>query len=140
MFPGMESLWQRGGKAGPQFDVRNLIGYYEPNAEEGSLFIIKGQVINVGRARKSGIRIHAALLNDKDQAIKETSCYAGNVLPGETLRTARRAEIEKILTNRFGEQLTNMDVQPGKSVQFMVVFFDPPEEISAYRLEALEGD
>ncbi|MBI5576643.1 MAG: DUF3426 domain-containing protein [Deltaproteobacteria bacterium] len=140
MLPGMESLWSRGGKTGPQFDVRNLIGYYEPNSEEGNLFIIKGQVINVGRTRKSGIRIHAALLDEKDQPLKETSCYAGNVLQGDMLRKSPRAEIEKILSNRFGERLTNMDVQPGKSVPFMVVFFNAPADISAYRLEAKEGD
>jgi len=139
-FPGMESLWLRGGKPGPQFDVRNLIGYYEPNAESGNLFIIKGQVVNVGRTRKSGIRIHSALLNDKDQTIVETSCYAGNVLPGETLRAAPRGKIEEILSNRFGERLMNMEVPPGKSIPFMVVFFNAPEGISAYRLEAKEGD
>lgn len=139
-FPGMESLWLRGGKPGPQFDVRNLIGYYEPNAESGNLFVIKGQVVNAGRTRKSGIRIHAALLNDKDQAIVETSCYAGNVLPGETLRTAPRGKIEEILSNRFGERLMNMEVPPGKSIPFMAVFFNAPEGISAYRLEAKEGD
>lgn len=139
-FPGMESLWLRGGKPGPQFDVRNLIGYYEPNAESGNLFVIKGQVVNAGRTRKSGIRIHAALLNDKDQTIVETSCYAGNVLPGETLRTAPRGKIEEILSNRFGERLMNMEVPPGKSIPFMAVFFNAPEGISAYRLEAKEGD
>jgi predicted Zn finger-like uncharacterized protein len=139
-FPGMESLWLRGGKPGPQFDVRNLIGYYEPNAKSGNLFVIKGQVVNAGRSRKSGIRIHAALLNDKDQTIVETSCYAGNVLPGETLRTAPRGEIEEILSNRFGERLINMEVPPGKSIPFMAVFFNAPEGISAYRLEAKEGD
>jgi hypothetical protein len=33
-----------------------------------------------------------------------------------------------------------MEIPPGKSVPFMVVFFDAPDEISAYRLEAKEGD
>jgi hypothetical protein len=137
MYPGVESLF-RGGKSGPQFDVRNLIGYYEPNVHEGKLFIIKGQVTNVGRGRKSGIKIQAALLDDKDQPLMETVCYAGNVLPGDVLRKAPRKEIEEVLSNRFGERLINMDVQPGKSVPFMVVFFKAPAEIGAYRLEAKE--
>jgi hypothetical protein len=33
-----------------------------------------------------------------------------------------------------------MDIAPGKSVPFMVVFFNAPEEIGAYRLEAKDGD
>lgn len=140
LFPGMESLWLRGGKSVPQLDVRNPIGYFERDANAGDLFIIKGQVVNAGRARKSAIRIRAGLLDDREQTIGETSCYAGNVLSAETLRTATREKIEETLSNRFGEQLVNMEIPPGKSVPFMVVFFDAPDGISAYRLEAKEGD
>ncbi|HZW35749.1 MAG: DUF3426 domain-containing protein [Deltaproteobacteria bacterium] len=141
LIPGMESLWLRGaGKPGPQYDVRNLIGYYEPNAAAGNLFVIKGQVANMGRTRKNVVRIHATLLDSKDHPILETTCYAGNTLPGETLRTASRAKIEESLSNRFGERLINMDIAPGKSVPFMVVFFNVPEGISAYRLEAMDGN
>lgn len=140
LIPGMESLWLRGGKPGPQYDVRNLIGYYESSAKAGNLFIIKGQVANVGRTRKSGIRIHAALLDGNDRPIAERTCYAGNILPGETLRVAPREKIEEAMSNRFGEKLVNMDIAPGKSVPFMVVFFNIPEGIDAYRLEAKDGE
>ena len=141
LVPGMESLWLRGaGKSGPQFDVRNLIGYYETRTAAGNLFVIKGQVANMGRSRKSGIRVHATLLDGKDQMVAERTIYAGNVLPGETLRTASRAKIEEALSNRFGDKLVNMDIAPGKSVPFMVVFFNAPEGIGAYRLEAKDGD
>jgi len=141
LVPGMESLWlPRSGKPGPQFDVRNLIGYYEPNTRAGNLFVIKGQVANMGRTRKSGIRIHAALLDSKDQPLAERTSYAGTVLSAETLRTATREKIEESLSNQFGEKLVNMDVAPGKSVPFMVVFINAPEGISAYRLEAKDSD
>jgi hypothetical protein len=33
-----------------------------------------------------------------------------------------------------------VDVAPGKSVSFMVVFFDSPEGIEEYRLEALDAE
>lgn len=141
LIPGMESLWLRGaGKPGPQYDVRNLIGYYEPGATAGNLFVIKGQVANMGRTRKNVVRVHATLLDSKDHPILETTCYAGNILPGETLRTASRQKIEESLSNRFGDRLVNMDIAPGKSVPFMVVFFNVPEGISAYRLEAMDGN
>jgi len=141
LVPGMESLWLRSAaKPGPQFDVRNLIGYYENKTSAGNLFVIKGQVANMGRVRKSGIRVHATLLDGRDQAVAEKTSYAGNVLPGETLRTASQVKIEEALSNRFGDKLVNMDIAPGKSVPFMVVFFNAPEGISAYRLEAKDGD
>ncbi len=139
--PGMESLWLQGkGKTGPQYDVRNLIGYYEPGMKSGSLFIIKGQVTNAGRARKTAIRVQATLLDNNDRPIAEKTCYAGNVIAVETLRAATREQIDEMLSNRFGEKLINMDVAPGKSVPFMVVFFNTPEGVSAYRLEAKDGD
>jgi hypothetical protein len=141
LVPGMESLWLRSAaKPGPQFDVRNLIGYYETKTSAGNLFVIKGQVANMGRIRKSGIRVHATLLDGRDQTVAEKTSYAGHVLPGETLRTASQAKIEEALSNRFGDKLVNMDIAPGKSVPFMVVFFNAPEGISAYRLEAKDGD
>jgi hypothetical protein len=137
----MESLWLPStGKPGPQFDIRNLIGYYEPNTRAGNLFVIKGQVANMGRTRKSGIRVRAALLDSKDQPLAEKTSYAGTILSGETLRTATGEKIEESLSNRFGEKLVNMDVAPGKSVPFMVVFINAPEGISAYRLEAKDSD
>jgi hypothetical protein len=137
----MESLWLRGAaRTGPQYDVRNLIGYYEPNAAAGNLFVIKGQVANTGRTRKNGVRIHATLLDSKDMPILETDCYAGNMITGEALRTASRQKIEESLSNRFGDRLINMDIAPGKSVPFMVVFFNVPESISAYRLEAKDSN
>jgi len=141
LIPGMESLWLRSAaKPGPSFDVRNLIGYYETKTAAGNLFVIKGQVANMGRIRKSGIRVHATLLDGRDQTVAEKTIYAGNVLPGETLRTASRAKIDEALSNRFGDKLVNMDIAPGKSVPFMVVFFNAPDGISAYRLEAKDGD
>jgi hypothetical protein len=141
LVPGMESLWvRRDHKAVPHFDMRNLIAYYEPKTKAGNLFVIRGQVVNAGRTRKSGIRIHAALLDGKDQVLAEKTSFAGTILSGETLRSANRAKIEEALANRFGDKLVNMDVAPGKSVPFMVVFFDAPEGIGSYRLEAKEGD
>jgi len=141
MIPRMESLWLQGrGKPGPQYDVRNLIGYYDSGTKAGNLFVIKGQVINVGRTRKSGTRVRAALLDANDNTIVEKSCYAGNMIAGDVLRTANREKIEAELSNRFGNGLVNMDVPPGKSIPFMVVFFDAPNGISAYRLEAREGE
>jgi len=141
LFPGMESYWAGGSaKSGPQFDLRNLIGYYERETNAGDLFIIKGQVVNSGRIRRTSIRINAGILDDKDRTIGETSSYAGNDVPVETLRTATRQKIEEMLSNKFGDHLVNIEIPPGKSVPFKVVFFDAPDGISAYRLEVKEGE
>ncbi|HEY3490457.1 MAG TPA: DUF3426 domain-containing protein [Candidatus Deferrimicrobiaceae bacterium] len=127
-------------QAGSPFDVRNLIGYYDNTTKAGRMFVIKGQVANMGTVAKGRIRIHAALLDASNKTMAEKTVYAGNVLGGEALRTADRETIEKTLSSPFGEKLVNLDIAPGKSVPFMVVFLDIPEGIDAYRLEAKEGE
>jgi predicted Zn finger-like uncharacterized protein len=127
-------------KAGAQFDIRNLIGYYDNTSKAGRMFVIKGQVANTGKTTRGSIRIHAALLDNTNRSLAEKTVYAGNVLGGEALRVADKESIEKTLSSPFGEGLANMDIAPGKSVPFMVVFLDIPEGIDAYRLEAKEGE
>lgn len=127
-------------KGGTQFDIRNLIGYYDNTSKAGRMFVIKGQVANIGQTTRGSIRIHAALLDSANKMLAEKTVYAGNVLGGEALRVADKETIEKTLASPFGEGLANMDIAPGKSVPFMVVFLDIPEGIDAYRLEAKEGE
>jgi hypothetical protein len=140
--PGAAALL--GGKPaatrGPAYDVRNVIGYYDTGAGGKRILVIKGQVANLSTKEKSGIRVFAAILDNGGKALAERAVYAGNVIPGETLRKIGPEGAAKILENRFGEGLANMNVGAGKSVPFMVVFFDAPENIDSYRLEARDSE
>ena len=138
LLPGMESLWLGGKESVRPYHVGNLIGYYEMNEKAGKIFVIKGVVTNQGRRKKSGIRIHAELLDGDHRTIADRTAYAGNIV--NDLRSTGREKIETAMANRFGDSLSNLDVDPGKSVPFMVAFFDPPEGIEEYRLEALDGE
>jgi predicted Zn finger-like uncharacterized protein len=122
------------------YDVRNVIGYYDTVAGGRRVLVIKGQVTNLSANEKSGIRVFAKILDNAEKALAEQAVYAGNVIPGERLRKIGPEGAAKILENRFGEGLANMNVGPGKSVPFMVVFFDAPENIDSYRLEARDND
>jgi len=136
--PGVASLW--GGKpaapAGTKYDLRNVIGYYESGVASPRILVIKGQVANLSTAEKSGIRVHAALLDNTDTVLVQQEVYAGNMLSGEAIRKGDRAAVRKSLGNRFGEGLANMQVAPGKAIPFMLVFFDAPASFDSYKLEA----
>jgi predicted Zn finger-like uncharacterized protein len=134
------SLRPGGKESASPYAIGNLIGYYESTPHGGRLFVVKGQVTNAGRGSKSGIRIQATLLDGRAKEIARKTAYAGNVLSGEALRQASREAIEAEQSNRFGSNLINMDIAPGRSVPFMVVFFDAPDGIDAYRVEAQDGD
>jgi predicted Zn finger-like uncharacterized protein len=140
--PGVAALW--GGKpaasAAPKYDLRNVIGYYESGVASPRILVIKGQVANLSTGEKSGIRIHAALLDNTDIVLAQQAVYAGNVLSGDAIRKGDRDTVSKALENRFGEGLANMHVAPGKAIPFMVVFFDAPANMDSYKLEAKEGE
>jgi len=140
--PGIAALW--GGKpaapAAPKYDLRNVIGYYESGGASPRILVIKGQVANLSTVEKSGIRVHAVLLDNTDAVLAQQAVYAGNVLSGEAIRKGDRDTLSKALGNRFGEGLANMHVAPGKAIPFMVVFFDAPATMDSYKLEAKDGE
>ncbi len=142
MAPGIGALL--GGKPGavgaPKYDLRNVIGYYESGDASPRILVIKGQVANLSKTEKNGIRVHATLLDNTDAVIARQAVYAGNTLSGETIRKGSRESMSKTLENRFGEGLANMSVGPGKAIPFMVVFFDAPPNIDGYKLEAKDAE
>ncbi len=123
-------------KAVSRFEVKNVMGYYDNGASSPRILVIKGQVTNLSSAGKSGIRVFASLLDNTGKVMMEETVYVGNVVSGAKLKTESRESLEKTLANPLGEHLANMDVTPGKSVPFMVLFFDAPENIDSYKLEA----
>ncbi len=131
--------WRVAVPSGSRYELKNVIGYYDSGAAASRILVIKGQVTNLSKMAESGIRVHAVLLDSNEQVLAEQTVYAGNVLATAKLKTGDRSALEKALANPFGDRLSNMDVQPGKTVPFMVLFFDAPENIDSYRLEALNN-
>ncbi|MBE0602666.1 MAG: DUF3426 domain-containing protein [Deltaproteobacteria bacterium] len=136
-FPGISALLGgKGGQAISSYEVKNVIGYLDNGAASSRILVIKGQVTNLSPAGKSGIRIFASLLDNTGKVMMEETVYAGNILSGAKMKTESREALAKTLVNPLGEHLMNMDVPPGKSIPFMVLFFDAPENIDSYKLEA----
>jgi predicted Zn finger-like uncharacterized protein len=136
--PGIAALLGGGdaGKAGSMYEVKNVIGYYDSGAASPRILVIKGQVTNLSSTGKSGIRVLTSLLDNTGRVLTEQTVFAGNTIPGERLKKDTRTALEKTLANPLGEHLANMDVPPGKTIPFMVLFFDAPGDIDSYRIEA----
>jgi hypothetical protein len=140
--PGAAALWgEKPAESGaPKYDLRNVIGYYESGSASPRILVIKGQVANLSKVEKSGIRIQATLLDNTDAVLAQQAVYAGNMLPGDAIRKGDRGTLLKTLGNRFGEGLMNMNVAPNKIIPFMVVFFDAPTTMDSYKLEAMDSE
>ena len=124
----------------PTYDLRDVIGYYDKIAGDQKVLIIKGNVKNISPIDKNGIRIHATVSDSAGNILAKRLVYAGIVVPTERLRAMGMEEVTMTLSNRFGEGEANLNIKSGKSIPFMVVFFDPPANMDSYKLEARDSD
>ena len=122
------------------FDVGNLKGYLHKQASGDPLYVVKGTVKNIGKDLSSGIRVEATLLGKGNQAIVKNGTFAGNVIDDSLIPHMTRVRIEGFLGMRFGEGDVNRDIPAGKTLPFMVVFFDPPEGVESFRVDAIDAD
>jgi len=122
------------------FDVGNLKGYLNKQTSGERLYVVKGTVTNVGKVLSSGIRIEATLLGKDNQVIVKNGTFPGNVIDESLISHMSRVRIEGFLGMRYGEGDVNRDIPTGKTLPFMVVFFDPPEGVESFRVKAIEAE
>jgi hypothetical protein len=139
LFAGWGSGHTGSAPAGPVYDIRDVKWYVDKDATAGNLFVINGSVANVGNAPSTGIRLQATLLGKDNVALAEQAAFAGNPIHEASLRRMDRPAIEGAMSNRSGEGNVNREVPPGKAVPFMVIFFDPPVEIDAVMVKAIDA-
>jgi len=122
------------------FDVGNLKGSLNRQASGEPLYVVKGTVTNVGKTLSSGIHIEATLLGRDNQVIVKNGAFAGNVIDESLIPHMTRVRIEGFLGMRHGDGDVNRDIPAGKTLPFMVVFFDPPGGVDSFRVKAIEAD
>ena len=121
-------------------DVGNLKGYLNRKPSGETFYVVKGTVTNIGKALSSGIRVEATLLGNDNQAIANNGTFAGNVIDDSLIPHMSRFRIETYLGTRHGEGDVNRDIPAGKSLPFLVVFFDPPEGVESFRVKAIGAE
>ena len=139
LFAGWGSARTGSAPEMPVYDIRDVKWHVDKDATAGNLFVIKGSVANVGNVPSAGIRIQATLLGKDNEALAEKAAFAGNLIDETTTRQTDRGVIEGMMSNRFGEGNVNKEIPPGKALPFMVVFFDPPGEIAAVMVKAIDA-
>jgi predicted Zn finger-like uncharacterized protein len=139
-FPSWGSPLQAITAAKPAYDVREVKSTVHEYAVAGNLFVVSGTVVNVGNGTSRGIRMRAVLFGGDNQVLVENSSLAGNLIDEPTLRHMIRNPIEVYLKMEHREEGDNRDIPPGKSLPFMVVFFNPPGKIGNFTVHAADVD
>ncbi len=149
----LKASWERARKLGEgalslipfhklesgKIQISDLNGYFQDRAgNQPPVFVIEGKVTNHYKSPCHSIQVKGTLFDERGNRAVERIVYCGNVLKTEQIRSYSQKKIEQILQNAYGETLSNFNIEPGRSVPFMLVFFDPPGKLSEFSLEVYQ--
>lgn len=118
---------------------KNVTGSFVNSKKGGHLFVIRGLVTNKHSKSQNFVLIKGTILDDKGKVVKQKLAYCGNTFSVEELKAIPMEEINKAMENRFGKDKTNLNVAPGASIPFMIVFGNLPDNLSEFTVESVSS-
>ncbi len=106
--------------------------------QRGNLFVITGKVKNEYKHPRSYISVVGKLFKKGKVLLKAETAYCGNVIPANEIGATDPALMKRRLQNRLGDKQSNVKVQPGGTVPFMLIFENITDELDEYSVE-VEG-
>lgn len=104
--------------------------------KRGSLFVITGKVKNEYKHPRSYISVTGKLFKKGKALLKTEVVYCGNVIPANDILSSDPALMKKRLQNRLGDKKSNVKVQPGGVIPFMIIFENVTDELDEFSVEA----
>ncbi|MEZ4599831.1 MAG: DUF3426 domain-containing protein [Syntrophotaleaceae bacterium] len=125
----------------PPVDLRpsELSGYHVLNSREGNLFVVTGEVVNQGSEARAEIRVAGVVFDKGGAVVARQTAYCGNPFSRSELRSLPFDRIGERMNNQFGEVLSNINIEPNKSVPFVIVFKGVPEDVAEFGVEVLDS-
>lgn len=98
-------------------------------------FVVHGKIKNDYDHPRSFIKVTGKIYQKGGKLAKTETVYCGNVLSDSELTGMKIAAINKRLHNRFGDKRSNLKVKTGKTIPFMIVFDQLPQNLDEYTVE-----
>jgi predicted Zn finger-like uncharacterized protein len=117
--------------------VRNAAGMFLVNKESGEIFAVTGEAVNNFSKPRASIQVRVTLFGPKGVVLAQKAAYCGNQLSRDQLVSLSLAKLEAAMSNQFGDSLSNLAVQPGKGIPFVVVMTQVPKETAEFGVEVL---
>lgn len=111
-------------------------GSFVDSEKAGQLFVIQGTVRNEYPKSRSFILIKGTILDDKGKPIKTRLGFAGNPLNEARIKILSMEEINKAMKNRLGIGRKNVNLAPGATLSFTIVFENLPDNLGEFTVEA----
>ena len=134
--PNKEEITDTGVR---RLTFKDVNGTFAQSSKAGQLFVINGNVVNDDSISRSYVLLKGLILDDKGVTVKRKLAYAGNTFTELELQDISSEMIEEGMKNREGKAGANVNVSPGSSIPFMIVFTDLPENLSEFVVEAVSA-
>lgn len=118
-----------------QIKLTAVSGFFVTNRTEGQLFVIRGKAVNEYPEARSAIAVKGTLYNKSGKALIQQTAYCGNPLDDTVLQEWPFNKIEESMSNQFGDSLSNLNVGPGKTIPFAIVFKNLPADLAEFATE-----
>jgi len=118
---------------------QDVSGSFLQNNLLGQLYVIKGNVINNNPKSRSFLLLKGTILDENGEIVKQKLIYAGNTFNEKQLREMSLEGIDKGLKKQAGEGNINVNVAPGSSVPFMIIFENLPDNLAEFVVEAVSS-
>lgn len=115
--------------------AENLVAEFVEHPGAGRLCVVRGQIRNSYDHPRSAIRVTAKLYTKDKTLAKTATVFAGNLLSNQELAAQDMAAINASLKNKEGANRMNVAVKPGRTVPFMAVFDQLPDNLDEYSVE-----
>lgn len=112
---------------------------YVKNREAGQLLVVQGAATNNFPTARTAISVKGVLLDAAGKVLQQQTLFCGNYLDETKLRTMKYAQIEEAMNNQFGDSLSNINVSPGKTLRFTIVFRNVPKEMANINVEVVDS-
>jgi predicted Zn finger-like uncharacterized protein len=109
------------------------------NAAVGKLFVITGKVKNGYPDNRGMIALLGKIFSTGKVLMQEEKVYAGNIMSDLELANLDWDAIKARLSNRLGDNRSNVKIEPGDSIPFMVVFSGLPDDLEEFTIEVIES-
>ena len=120
----------------PVLNQKSVQGRFVANSSAGTLFVIEGNVENPSNDALRHIEISGSLIikeeDGKRKTVKTKNAFCGNIIDTDKLKTQKISDINSQLLKKEGRNNANMNIRPGESVPFMIVFSDLPENLENF--------
>ncbi len=113
----------------------DLNSKFDQNNHAGKIFVITGTIKNEYSEPRSFVKITGRLYEPAKKLSHTEQVYAGNVFSDLELRNLDMEAIKKRLSDRFGQNRSNVNIQPGQTVPFMIIFSMLPQHLEEFTIE-----